>query len=375
MRLVFLSVILNIHQVGVADELYRLCGDDFRFIQTGVETVGDAKGGTDYGSRPYLLKMSETETEEILRLINEADVVVFGAAPLFLVKERIKQGKLTFWYAERWLKKGWVNLLSPQLLKQQLFYHRYCHDKPVYALCASAYAAHDYRLMHSFKGKCFKWGYFTAIPDFDIEKSLAEKSQSEKTRILWVARFIDWKHPEVMIELAKDLHEAGYNFEIEMIGIGPLKSEVRRKVESAGLQAVVIFPEPMPNEQLLEQMRSYHIFCFTSSRREGWGAVLGEAMAAGVCPVASIECGSTPYLVENEVNGLTFKRTKQGDLVEKVKWLIDHPQERNTMSLKARRTMAEVWSPRNAARKLYELSSALLNGKTPEIAAGPCSKA
>lgn len=378
MKIVLVSVILNVHQVNLADELYRLCGGGFHFIQTGDNTTSvDAKGGTsNFDTRPYLIKTTETKTSEVLSLIDDADAVIFGAAPLFLIKNRIKNGGLTFWYSERWLKKGIINLLSPQLLKQQIFYHRYCHTKPVYALCASAYAAKDYRLMRSYMDKCFKWGYFTKVSQFDIAKALADKSTSKTIRILWIGRFLDWKHPELMIDIAKALAKDGYNISIDMIGSGDeLKTTIINRVVSEGLEEFIKFPDPVPNEQLTVLMRDYHIFCFTSNRREGWGAVLGEAMSAGCCPIASVECGSTPYLVKDGINGLIFQRTKPLDLLTKVKRLIDNPEERTNMSLKAYKTMVELWNPTIAAENIYKLSEALLSGQRIHISDGPCSKA
>lgn len=124
-----------------------------------------------------------------IQIIRDADVMIYGAAPIAFLKERVKTGKLTFIYSERWLKRGLLNLLSPRLLQQQWFYHTRCHGKPVYALCASAYAAGDFTKMFSFKEKCFKWGYFTTVPEIDIENIQKAKRSASTVKILWVARF------------------------------------------------------------------------------------------------------------------------------------------------------------------------------------------
>ena len=51
----------------------------------------------------------------------------YGSCPIKYFKERVKTGKLTFLYSERWFKRGWVNMFSPRLIKQMLFYHLHCH--------------------------------------------------------------------------------------------------------------------------------------------------------------------------------------------------------------------------------------------------------
>ena len=55
MVLVIYSLVLNHHQIGVADELYKLLGGDFFFVETA--ECHDLKGGAiDYSERSYLIK-------------------------------------------------------------------------------------------------------------------------------------------------------------------------------------------------------------------------------------------------------------------------------------------------------------------------------
>ena len=127
MTIVFVSVALNIHQVGVADEFYKLTNGNYWFIEVGDVNSDNSKGGDqkDFSSRPYLIQVADGEEslQKALRLIREVDVMIYAAAPLMFLKARIATGKLTFVNSERWLKRGIINLLSPRLLKQQFFYH------------------------------------------------------------------------------------------------------------------------------------------------------------------------------------------------------------------------------------------------------------
>ncbi|WP_320978406.1 glycosyltransferase family 4 protein [Bacteroides sp.] len=379
MTIVFVSIALNIHQVCVADELYKLTNGNYWFVETGDISKDYSKGGgvNDFSSRPYLIRLVEGDEslQKALRLIRDADVMIYAAAPLVFLKERIRTKKVTFVNSERWLKRGLINLLSPRLLKQQWYYHICCHGKPFYALCSSAYAAGDFRLMQSFKEKCYKWGYFTAVPDIDVEVIQKLKRSVSTVRILWVARFLQLKHPERMLQLASQLRDAGEDFTIDMIGVGPEYDAIATGINDMGLQEYVHLLGAMPNSNVMEAMRSHHIFCFTSDKNEGWGAVLNEAMSSGCCPVASIETGSAPYLIKDGVNGFSFNLNKENDLYEKVLWLIQHPESRERMSIEAYRTMRNVWSPKNAAENLYRLCEGLLSGDTTTITDGPCSKA
>ncbi len=378
MKIVFVSIALNIHQIGVADELYKLANGQYWFIETSLSVDGNQKGGNvDSSNRLYLIKSYESlrAYQYAMQLIREADVMVYGAAPLEYLKERVKTGKLTFVNSERWFKKGLLNLFSPNLLKQQFFYHTHCHNKPYYALCSSAYAAGDYRILQSFKDKCYKWGYFTAVPELDIVNIQESKRSASTVKILWVARFLQLKHPERMLQLALQLRSVGVDFSINMIGIGPEYDNIATAINDMGLQGYVHLLGNMPNNKVMEAMRTHDIFCFTSDKNEGWGAVLNEAMSNGCCPVSSIETGSTPYLIKDGVNGFSFNLKKKNDLFEKVLWLIEHPEERERMSIEAYKTIRDVWSPKNAAEQLYKLCQSMLQGESYVVEDGPCSKA
>lgn len=378
MKIVMVSCILNIHQAGVADELYRITDGNYWFIQTEMPADEDKKGeDRDFSGRPYLVlaASSKKQHDYAMLLIKEADVMLFDDLNLEYLKERISIGKLTFNIGERWLKKGIINLLSPRLIRQQWFYHTHCHGKPFYNLCASAYAASDFAKMFSFRDKCFKWGYFTAVPELNIVDIQKSKRFASTVKILWVARFLQLKHPERMLQLASQLRDAGEDFIIDMIGVGPEYDNIATAINDMGLQEYVYLLGTMSNSGVMEAMRSHHIFCFTSDKNEGWGAVLNEAMSSGCCPVASIETGSAPYLIKDGVNGFSFNLNKENELYEKVLWLIQHPEGRERMSIEAYRTMRNVWSPENAAESLYRLCEALLGGNMTTITDGPCSKA
>ena len=131
----------------------------------------------------------------------------------------------------------------------------------------------------------------------------------------------------------------------------------------------------MPNAEVLQQMRQHDIFLFTSDKNEGWGAVANESMANGCCLVGSDAIGSVPYLVTDGATGMIFKSCDLDSLYEKVKYLLDNPEERQRMSKAGHQRMVELWSPENAAKSLLQLIEDLQNGRPSSILQGPCSKA
>lgn len=399
MTITYFSNFLNHHQKLVADELHELTDHQYTFVEVVPMYDWLKKGGyTDYSQEPYVLRAWESEEnmQIAIELAKSSDVALFGGPEVLGVEVvRAKNtDKLTFEVSERWLKKGWINLLSPRLLKSQWYYHTLFKNKPFYKLCASAFGAGDQYKLHSYKDRCYKWGYFTKVDmggcETNVEAS-TDVSTSEITPLMWCSRFLMLKHPELPILMAKRLKEKGYKFHLNMYGSGVYEEASRYLVESLGLKDVISFEGNMPNEQILQAMREHEIFLFTSDQNEGWGAVANESMSNGCVLVGSDAIGSVPFLVKDGVNGLTFRSAMKSygfrknslkvdenalnSLCEKVEFLLNYPKERKRMSFEARKTMQEVWSPANAAKSLLQLINDLQNDRDGSITTGPCSKA
>lgn len=376
MTFTFLTNLVNHHQIHVADELYKQLGNNYVYVA--FEPLPDwlKKGGYSEIDRPYILRAYESEKNlaKAKHLAYHSDVVMIGSASDSYVKQRLEENKVTFHYSERWFKDGYYHLLSPRAWWHYYRYHMRFRNKRSYMLCASAFTAPDVSKVFAYPDKCFKWGYFTQVEDLDIGFSL-ERRRASTVKILWVARFLSWKHPERMLQLCRYLKERNYNFEINMIGGGELFEKIEVEIKKQNLSEKIHLLGNMPNAKVCEVMRRHHIFCFTSDRNEGWGAVLNEAMSNGCCPVASDEIGSVPFLIEDGKNGLIYRQNSTESFYRCVEGLIQDTTRREDLASQAYRTMKELWSPQNAARNLLMLSESALEGNICEIKEGPCSKA
>lgn len=371
-KIVFLSNNFTVHQADLSDALWNITGGNYAFIETSEKARERQKLGNYRPPRPYVLVCWENE-KLISKLIKEADVVISGSAPEFLVQERIETGKLLLRYSERPLKKGLELWRYPDRFLR--WHWRNPFWKPIYMLCASAYTASDYRKFGLFRNKVYKWGYFPATKRYpDPEKMIASKNETE---ILWCGRFLDWKHPDDAIEVARILKEDGYAFSLKYIGAGMMENKLRQLVQEYQLEEYVCFLGRMSTDQVREHMETAGVYLFTSDRQEGWGAVLNESMNSGCAVIASRAVGSTPYLLEDGKNGLVYESGNVEQLVEKVKYLLDRPQEQKQLGLAAYRTITETWNAQTAAERLMELSEHFLNGEQTAtlFETGPCSRA
>ena len=376
MTIVFVSNFINHHQKPVADELYRLTNGNYYFIATqAIPTSFLDAGYPDYSNLPYVLRAYEDEEtyQEARDIADSADVVICSGPDEYTVK-RIKENKITFRYAERYFKAKpfWRH---PGMVKYLFFHDAIYRNRRLYMLAASAYLANEMRLVGAYPDKIYKWGYFPNVENIDIQKNLAAKRQT-MLKLLWCARFIDWKHPEMIPKLANMLLENGYeNFEIEMIGSGIEEDSIKQLCSELNVGKFVKMIGNIPNEQVIQKMKEANIFLFTSDRNEGWGAVLNEAMASGCAVVVSNRIGAAPFLVKDNVNGLLFKSQSIKDLFRKVKFLFDNRYLIENYAKSAYESMSHTWSPKNAAERFYKLSLALLEGTDISYKEGPCSKA
>lgn len=373
MKVVFVSNYFNHHQKPFCDEMYKRLGDDFYFVSTTVMREERKKLGYSQDDSPsYVLHTykSEFQKNKAIDLINDADVVIAGSVPNDMLLERIRKNKLLFRYSERIYKKP-ASIFKRayhfyKLRKNDLF------KKNIYMLCAGAYAAEDFASLGMYKNRMFKWGYFPETKEYDIDKLL---SQKKKNTLMWCGRFIDWKHPDDAIELARRLKENGYDFSLNMVGTGIMEEELKTLVLEYGLEDRVHFLGSMPPEKVRDYMEKSEIFLFTSDRQEGWGAVLNEAMNSGCAVVASDEIGSVPFLLCDKENGLIYRSGKSDDLYEKTVSVLNRCNNSERLGKVAYIDLKNKWNSDVACERFFELAKKVSDGdeKNDLFNDGPCA--
>lgn len=371
MKIVFLSNFYNHHQAYISRKLYELTDGDYKFIAvTSLENDRKKLGYPELDDDFVILFDEKDPTVQMA--IDSADVVICGSAPEAWIKNRKKQKKLIFRYSERPLKNGlkWWKYLY----RFYKFYKKNPRSVPIYMLCASAYTSVDYAKFGLFKGKCFKWGYFPECKRYENMESLMSKKV--KNEILWCGRFLDWKHPDDVLEIAKRLKDDGKSFHINMIGIGEMETELNEMRDRYELSEYITFLGSVNTQKVREYMEKASIYLFTSDRKEGWGAVLNEAMNSACAVVAGDAAGSTPYLVRSGENGIIYPSGDVESLYEVVARLLDSIEMQSELGIKAYETIINEWNADNAAERFIYLAEKILSGeKSFEFyTTGPCSR-
>ncbi|MGN1480019.1 MAG: glycosyltransferase family 4 protein [Acutalibacteraceae bacterium] len=371
MKTVFLSNYYTHHQKPFCEKMYELIGSDFAFVSTSDFSDERKMMGWNDESAPFVFRLSEDNKSEIKSLVYKADVVIIGSAPWELVEDRLKAGKTVFRYSERIFKNGYeITKWLPRVLLYRRNFGKY---KSLYLLSAGAYTTVDYAMHGVYLNKSYKWGYFTQTKKYDTDKLFESK---DTKNILWCGRFLDWKHPDEAVNLAKRLKSAGYDFNLTIIGTGELKNQLIKAIDEYDLSDCVELLNAMPPEKIRIYMEKAGIYLFTSDFREGWGAVLNESMNSGCAVVANHAIGSVPYLLKNGENGFIYKNGDGDAMFDKVKFLLDNPDKQKETGLRAYRTIVDCWNPETAAERFISFSQNILEkGRCDLFDDGPCSKA
>jgi len=373
MTFAFVSCYLSVHQVPVCEELYRRLGEGFHYISVDKIPEWRLKSGyrdldSDY---PFVIRAYEDEKKAIA-IAENCDVLMMGSAPDKYIKKRLSKNKLTIRCSERLYKNGVSAKLFPRAVGSALLrYHRY-KRKRLYMLCASAYTAVDCMKFGCYKDKMFKWGYFPETIEYDYNTLLKQKEHGT-VNILWVGRLIDWKHPEMAIEVADYLRKKGIAFQLKIIGTGEMETTIAQSIVQKKLENAVHLIGAIPVSEVRCYMEQASIFLFTSDKKEGWGAVVNEAMNSGCAVIACDAAGSVPFLIQDEVNGITFQPGDQIRLNESVERVITCPDYCQMLGKNAYETVLTKWNAKVAAERLLELIENDMNKDL--FNEGPCSMA
>jgi len=88
-------------------------------------------------------------------------------------------------------------------------------------------------------------------------------------------------------------------------------------------------------ERVRDELQKASIFVFPSCYQETWGLCLTEAMACG-CACISSDVAGPRAQIEDGVTGLLVPPRDPDRLAEAIRWLLDHPKEREEMGRRAR---------------------------------------
>jgi len=150
---------------------------------------------------------------------------------------------------------------------------------------------------------------------FHIPTNLFSSLSAEppKAKLLGVGRFVAKKGFRYLIEMANVLKRRGVNFELSILGNGPLDGELRALADQLQLQDCVVFLGQRSTAEVRAAMAAADIVIVPSittdtGDMEGLPVVIMEAMATGAAVIASAHAGIPEIVIPGETGLLTQER-------------------------------------------------------------------
>lgn len=155
------------------------------------------------------------------------------------------------------------------------------------------------------------------------ENNQVSKLNSKK--IISVGRLVDQKGYDLLIKSCVEVFKRFPDWHLDIYGEGPLKNKLEEKIEKNYLSNNIFLKGTTSNieEKYLES--SLYVM---SSRYEGFGMVLIEAMTKGL-PCISFDCPNGPSdIIENNINGFLVERENVEELTKKIIFLLENEELR-----------------------------------------------
>lgn len=160
--------------------------------------------------------------------------------------------------------------------------------------------------------------------------------------IITVGRCSEQKRHSDLIDAAARLKERGCRFRVQIVGDGPLKEGLQRRVGELDLTDRVELLGAVANTEVIPLLRQADVFVLTSEW-ESFGLVTAEAMASFL-PVVVSRGGASPELVEEGVTGATFPVGDVPALSAALEGLIESDKLRREMGVSGRERVEREFS-------------------------------
>jgi mannosyltransferase len=135
-------------------------------------------------------------------------------------------------------------------------------------------------------------------------------------------------------------------------------NDLKKRIETAGLQSRIVITGEVPVEQVERWYRRLAVYAFTS-RNEGFGLTLIEAMSSGAALVAS-RAGAAELVVEDGVTGVLTPPGDVGALVAALEPLLRDPASAVAMGARARTRVVQKFSLDAEANNIAEVYRTLV---------------
>jgi glycosyltransferase involved in cell wall biosynthesis len=163
----------------------------------------------------------------------------------------------------------------------------------------------------------FPFAYF--LPGIEAREEAVGAAVDKKiTRVTFIGRITRQKGIQLLLDA---LPQVSNPIEVEVAGVGPAAERVRQMAASS--KVPVVLRGAIPMEAVPKLLRQTDILVLPSINKDGWGAVVSEALMVGAAVVATDRVGASICL-DDDTRGRIVNRLTGAAVAEAIDWLIDN---------------------------------------------------
>ena len=147
-------------------------------------------------------------------------------------------------------------------------------------------------------------------------------------RLLWVRAFTEIYRPHWALKVVEHLRRIGISSRLTMVGPdNGLLGDCMALAEQLGINDLVNFVGPVPNEKLIQYYHS-HDFFLNTTKFESFGVALIEAAAGGL-PIVSADVGEVSHMWKNNHDIFLVPGRSSFEFAERIGHLLSLPDGAN----------------------------------------------
>jgi len=151
-------------------------------------------------------------------------------------------------------------------------------------------------------------------------------------------------------QLNRDYHNNRSSTAI-IIGGGRLRPKLENQIKKLGLENKVVLAGRIADAY--KYLKAFDVFVLPSLK-EGFPWIILEAMAAEL-PIVATKVGALPEIIDDGVNGFLARPGNSRQLAEKIKWLLENPQEAKVMGIQAKAKLVKKFSLQKMVQETEKL--------------------
>ncbi len=187
---------------------------------------------------------------------------------------------------------------------------------------------------------------------FGMENTKKEWKDRGKVNFLFVGRLVYYKGCKILLEAFQKIENAT----LTIVGNGSLEMELREYVKEHHMNNKVTFAGYVEDERLPLYFKQCDVFVLASTARsEAFGLVQIEAMSYGKPVINTALKSGVPYVSLHEKTGLTVEPGNVKSMEQAIRWMVEHPKEREEMGRSARIRVKKEFGLDDMLTKVYEL--------------------